>query len=1028
MKKKPKTAFTLIEERFMCEKKSIFFFVLSYFCLILVGLQPLEAVAQGSAYQHADSLFWAAVAKKEKGKFEASLELQEKAAKEFQQIDSVGKEIECYLEMGILYAELRRFSDASAVFQRAEETIRMNLPPLSPVEAEFHSDLSMYFYATGAIDSALVHNEKALKIWQLNYGFTHLRVARAYKERGDILGRLGDYSERKKCYALTLSIREELLSEADKDWGGSLMNMALFHFQAGDYQRALAFHGAAIEIWTREFGADSYPRMGEGYLNLGSDLLRLGSPELALTHFDHASKVMERHHGADYFQLPFVDYAKGMAFLEMGNADSCRFWMEQAMESIAQQNMPVLQYLAGKCNLALGDVEFREGNLEAAFERYTAAREILVRIAGPNNSQTIRSDLKHVTWWQTKGELDSAAVYLGQLQDKLVTSSEARALSVPPPSEVINPLFYLKSMILAAELERDQAPDRLTGLRNAGQAYAKGIQFVKQLRETYTLPSRLALQEGTLPLYEGAILNQIHLFELTQNPAELEKGFEILELTKALSLWDQMQPVLSEKFVEIPDSLLERERELRGELDRLRQQVSTQSTGYQELQKLQAAYEQLHDSLVPQEEISLFNQMKNYSLAPRRFQKAIAKHAPGTGFLDFFYGEKQLILFVVTEDTLMHQVFPLSDTLHTQLQIVREGQRHLMRYESEKQAYGVAASALGQQLVTGPLSRLANVPENLVITTDGALEPLAFEALLTQQPDMAQSLNFRRLPWLMEQFPICYSHSAGLTFFNWRTGAQTKGTTQPEQVVAFAPVHFPTATPVLNQTDKEGKTLASLVYSAEELSGIHSVLEGQFLQEEAASRERFLEEAEQPYSVIHLATHANASDQCPECSWIAFSDGYLYPHDILKLDLQAELVVLSACTTEFGRVIPGEGMLSLSRYFLLAGCPATVAGKWEYNDATTASIMQAFYAEIAAGKPIDIALRNSKMTYLQNDELLKDHPDWAQPYFWATATIKGDRKAVLPAPPRYTLAMSCFLAMVLLIGAGLFPFHARLTT
>ena len=976
---------------------------------------PLSLQAQPSTYLQADSLFWTAVHKKETGKFDEALQLQEQAAALFRETDSTAREIACYLEGGILYLELRNPAQALTYFQKAQNRIKQSVPPLHPVSAEFHSDISMYFFATGNIDSALYHNEKALQIWQLNYGFKHLKVARAYKEKGDILGRIGEYTDRKKSYALSLSIRKDLLDENHKDWGGSMMDMALFHFQAGDYQRALAFHGAALEIWTRTYGPDSFPRMGEGYLNLGSDLLRLGSHEKALEHFDHSARVMRLHHSNDYFQIPFVEYAKGVAFLEMGKADSSRYWLDRAQASIAKQNMPVLTYLSGKCELALGDLKFNAGELEAAYVSYRKAHKTLLAIAGPNNAQTIRSDLKQVSWWKKKGDLDSAQFYLDQLEQKLVTGPGASPNRVPSPAEVINPLFYLNTLVLSAELKEARSPHSLEGLQAAGKEYARGIRFVKDLRDTYTLPSRLALREGTQPLYEGAILNQIKTYELSGNSADLEKGFEILELTKALSLWDQMQPTLSEKFNEIPDSLMDRERELRGELDKLRQQISTQSTGFQALQQLQESYEQLHDSLVPTEETFLFERLKNASLSPSRFKKEIAKNAPETGFLDFFFGEKNLILFVVTKDTLLHAILPLSEDLQQDLNTVRKGQRRLMRYADEKKAYTAAAHRLGLQLVMEPLKGLATAPQNLVIIADGALESIAFEALLTDLPDTNGVLNFRTFPWLIGKYPISYGHSAGLTYFNWRRPSHHR--TQPEeQVLAFAPVNFPLTTPVLKEADPEERLLSSLVYSEAELGGIRSELKGAFFQYDEASRQQFLDEAEKDFSIIHLATHANASDQCPECSWIAFSDGYLYPHDILKLHLQAQLVVLSACTTDFGRAIPGEGMLSLSRYFLLAGCPSTVAGKWEYNDATTAEIMEGFYQGIARGIYLDQALQQSKLAYLKENELLTDHPDWAQPFFWATATLKGDRNPVIPAPPRYGIALLCFLGMVFILG------------
>jgi CHAT domain-containing protein len=70
--------------------------------------------------------------------------------------------------------------------------------------------------------------------------------------------------------------------------------------------------------------------------------------------------------------------------------------------------------------------------------------------------------------------------------------------------------------------------------------------------------------------------------------------------------------------------------------------------------------------------------------------------------------------------------------------------------------------------------------------------------------------------------------------------------------------------------------------------------------------------------------------------------------DILGLKLRSKLVVLSACDTSRGRLLPGEGVLGPAQAFLEAGSAAVLASYWRVDDAATASFMQRFYTHLFA--------------------------------------------------------------------------------
>ena len=114
------------------------------------------------------------------------------------------------------------------------------------------------------------------------------------------------------------------------------------------------------------------------------------------------------------------------------------------------------------------------------------------------------------------------------------------------------------------------------------------------------------------------------------------------------------------------------------------------------------------------------------------------------------------------------------------------------------------------------------------------------------------------------------------------------------------------------------------------------------------------------YQILHFATHSLLNNQHPELSGIVLSlvdeqgqpqDGFLRLHDIYNLNLQADLVVLSACQTRVGKEIKGEGLVGLTRGFMYAGAPRVVASLWKVSDAATAELMRAFLPEDVEGRP-----------------------------------------------------------------------------
>lgn len=142
-------------------------------------------------------------------------------------------------------------------------------------------------------------------------------------------------------------------------------------------------------------------------------------------------------------------------------------------------------------------------------------------------------------------------------------------------------------------------------------------------------------------------------------------------------------------------------------------------------------------------------------------------------------------------------------------------------------------------------------------------------------------------------------------------------------------------------------------------------------------------------SIIHFAAHGINNFEKPSLSAIflyepdSLSNGLLTASDIQKLHLDHKLVVLSACETSLGHLLKGEGMLGLTRAFMIAGASSVVAAMWNIYDQSTAEFMRIFYE-----KKVKEKMSNSKALQQTKIEMIHHH-EWSDPAYWASFVIWG---------------------------------------
>ncbi len=517
--------------------------------------------------------------------------------------------------------------------------------------------------------------------------------------------------------------------------------------------------------------------------------------------------------------------------------------------------------------------------------------------------------------------------------------------------------------------------------------------------------SKRSLLETAYFTYEQAIATYLKLYEQSGDKSYLVKAFEFAEQSKSVLLEDALNEKNAISFGGIPDSLIQQEKLFSQQISMHQQALylakkSEDKAAVQLSKKSLFGVRQKQDALAQhlEKEYPKYYQLK-YSKKQIDLNGIQETLPEGTCIIEYFEGRKNIIGFSITKNTLEYIIIPREEEYTKKLERFRKmmanGSFAMKNPTAAYSNYIEAAYPFYKEYV----GRL--IPENtkrLIVVPDGLLNLIAFEALLTEQPvfDNKQTTPFNKLPYLLNQHIVSYNYSASM----WMQQFKTNSSATNYDLLAMAAVYHPNAvkdsdSTLNNRMYQLRKGLGPIPGTVEEVNLLQAYFGGAFYSGKAANERKFKEEAPK-YGILHLAMHGIVDAENPEFSSMVFTedgsgleDNFLHSNEIKQLNLQANLVVLSACETGFGKYQHGEGVVSLGRSFMYAGAPSVVMTLWKINDYSSILITKLFYENLQKGLSKDEALQNAKQTYVEDALGGLSHPA-----FWAAFVQLGDYKPI----------------------------------
>jgi CHAT domain-containing protein len=281
----------------------------------------------------------------------------------------------------------------------------------------------------------------------------------------------------------------------------------------------------------------------------------------------------------------------------------------------------------------------------------------------------------------------------------------------------------------------------------------------------------------------------------------------------------------------------------------------------------------------------------------------------------------------------------------------------------------------------------------LVIIPDGVLNYLPFETLLTEIKKDNKKILYSDLPFLVKKYPVSYVQSASVlkNLLSQEPGKGNAGSVNKKLIAFGDPVYEAGKDTSLTSVIRFNR----LEFSGKEVEKIASFFKPGsaeiFLRDDATEENVKGNSELRKYNYIHFATHGLIDEKKPDLSSLVLTqhsnpgeDGFLRATEIFNLDMNADLVVLSACQTGLGKLVRGEGMVGLTRAFMYAGTPAVMVSLWSVSDISTATLMGEFYKNLVKENLYKTdALRKAQLTLLKDEK-------YAHPFYWAPFVLVGD--------------------------------------
>ena len=786
---------------------------------------------------------------------------------------------------------------------------------------------------------------------------------KAQIDKAQALRDAGNSEDARKIYESVLTpLRTQGPSQELVD---TLNNLSDIATMAGEYDRAVVFSRESTGVCQKmhDKNCEAAARSDAGLA-----LSNAGKYDEAAAELDIALKLNETTGNArtavlilnnigvvDYYQAKYTEalrsYESALQYLDKSGAeDWVPTWRQITLLNLAtlyqrlgndQRAIKIYtDILAHPKNLSPRDVAHMDANMGALFRRLGDTRQALQNYDYADDYYAKEKDTDgQLAVLKNTGIL--LALELGQLQDALKTFDRALALAKKTKNqrEVMQALLYRGETLYRMGKLPEAKKEFTTALADADK-----LGTVEEQWKAVNALGKIALDNGQRDVAESMFRDAIRRIESVRAQLQLSR---------------------------LKSDFLADKRDVYNELIKLLLERNDVAAAFEFMERSRARAFQ--------------DRFYNDKLSPEALTlpSIQARLDAQTALIEFWAGTAGLAAVWVTKDSAGIVQSHLSADEMDLLEKFISGLPDNLGKDWQKDFEQIRS-----MLPKGIMPLADDRYKHVLIVPDGFLSLVPFELITTASGKP-----------LIENHDVAYLPSAVLLLRGALKNAASTRLPWQDQLVGFGDPQIIGSGESSLTAERAGN--AALPASGEELRAIAKMSAGrtQLFLGPRDQKRSFFESAHSGAALLHVSTHAVADMDDPERSRLLFSpdeagqpNNYIFLKELYDLDLRGmSLATLSACDTERGRLVPGEGIQAFSRALLAAGSRSALTTLWRVPDQPTSEFMQHFYYYLLKKhKSKAEALRLTKLEFLHSNTEL------SHPRFWAAFVLNGNGTEPVP--------------------------------
>ena len=946
------------------------------FCFSLAG------VAQNA--QLADTLYERGKTFRNKGNFKEAEFYYKEALTMYDQLqDTTG-----WLKVGLFYAEVlyyrSKYEEASALFDRLLSTDHPDND--NSFKARIHSDLGLLHNRKDNDELSLKHYKMGLEFAQkandpmmigvlynnLGHGTSGEEAMEYYKKALPYFEEVGYQRELAITLANIGRIYEDfLLFDKSLEYlsrslkirqklgrvnllGSIYRSLGGLQKRRGNFRQSLVAYQKSLEYWKkagdRHNTAVTLNNIGTLYNAIGDSERALSSTDLALSYQNIGSRLWE-----------------------LGKKEEAESYFKGALE-IRWQAEDKAELTSSLLDIAIANID--RGSYQTAQNYITEALNIA-------DSLDNYSDLAH-------GNSLLGSLYLNK-------GDQEKSLE-----------YYKKAYSYSEFLPRNQRISHLTNLAKAYHASGSDSALAYG-KKAHQIIEKQRIQAGAISELRSSYFNRYSDFYIDLASWTLEyegdqkEAYRLVEGAKARTLAEELKEASQLADQSLPEEARIKKNKMLNEIDRLYSKLETikeegeRAEIEKQIRNAELNYEAFANNLQNQ-----YSEYKELAAAsPVSLEKAQAINDENTAILEFAVTDKKILAFLIHQDGVSVHKSSLeqsADTLRSASSLTAYVQnfKDAILAQASRSELDFHSDRLYQLLMKPFESDLASF-SNLIIVPDGPLAYLPFEALRSNNS------------YLIEQFDIKYVPSV-------TSYTLLKESRKDHQKQLLAVAGSGVSDNAL-QTGFQSSSFSALPSTIIEVDSVSSHFpNSEIIRQENITEQALKQTLNTSYRFVHLATHGVIDEDDPRQSGLVLSlpdelsassteDGLLKSSEIYRMNLNSDMVVLSACNSGLGKYVKGEGMLGLQRSFFYAGTSSVVVSLWSVYDRSTAYLMNEFYRSIISNETEEDSWYTTFMKWAGWDQTIPygekasamrkaklkliEHPLFSHPVYWAPFIVVG---------------------------------------